>query len=349
MTEQKTDVNAASARELAQLPGIGRTLADRMVEYRTAVGPFEEAGRITAVPGIGEATYRSIADRLTVAAREEGSEPADEGSGEGGGEDEGPPEDAAVGVEAEPAAESGPEGEPDWPEPGPEEPGLEKPRGESGATMPGARPEHAAEGEKPTEEPEGVSREGLAEETPWEPAESRTAWEDDAPTPPPSVWSQLWWLWTAILGGVLGMVFALVVFAGINGSLDIASSRAFLNVESRVDGLAADVDALQGDVSGLQARVDLLEGLAERMDAIESAVGDLRQETAELTERTDGLERDVVTVSEELQVVAGHVDTLQEQAERTESFFHRLQALLNELFGEVGGELTAAPDNKGGI
>lgn len=354
MTEQKTNVNAASARELALLPGIGRTLAERMVEYRTAVGPFEEAGQITAVPGIGEATYRSVADRLLVTAREEGSEPADEGSGEGGGEDEGPPEDAAVGAEAEPAAESGPEGEPDLPEPGPEEPGLERPGGESGATMPGAGPEHAAEGEGPpgeaavgTEGPEGVSREGWAEESPREPAESRRPWEKDAP--PPSVWSQLSWLWTAILGGVLGMVFALVVFAGINGSLDIASSRAFLNVESRVDGLAADVDALQGEVSGLQARVDLLEGLAERMDAMESDVGDLRQETAALTERTDGLERDVVAVSEELQVVADHVDTLQEQAERTESFFHRLQALLNELFGEAGGEPTAAPDNKGGV
>ncbi len=341
MTEQKTNLNTASARELTLLPGIGQALAERIVEYRTTVGPFDEAGQITAVPGVGEATYRSIADRLTVGPPEEGSAPADEGSGEAPGEDEGPPEAAAVGAQAEPPVESALEGEPDLPEPEPEEPAAE-----SRGTTPEATPEHPEEGEKPTAEPEGVTTEGLAEEPPREPAEIPTPFEDYQPAPPPSVWSQLSWLWTALLGGVLGMVFALVVFAGINGSLDIASSRAVLNVEGRVDGLAADVDSLQGEVNGLQRRVAALEGLAARMDAIESAVADLREETADLTERTDGLERDVAAVSEELQVVAGHVDTLQEQAERTESFFHRLQALLNELFGEAGGQPTPTPDNK---
>lgn len=65
MTE-KINLNTATAGDLYQLPGIGPTLAVRIITYRETVRPFEEPIEITAVPGISEKMYCAIADRLTV-------------------------------------------------------------------------------------------------------------------------------------------------------------------------------------------------------------------------------------------------------------------------------------------
>ena len=48
------DVNAASAEELTELPGIGPVLAAAIVEYREEHGPFESAEELLGVYGIGE-------------------------------------------------------------------------------------------------------------------------------------------------------------------------------------------------------------------------------------------------------------------------------------------------------
>ncbi len=174
------------------------------------------------------------------------------------------------------------------------------------------------------------------------PAEATpSSMEGGEATPSPPWWRRLSWLWTAILGGLLGMVFALIVWSGINGSLDVAHSRAVLGVESELNGLAADLETLGTDVEGLQGRLDALEGLATRMDEVESAVGDLHEETSELSKQADALEEDLDVLSEALQTVSEDVATLKDQAEQTQNFFSRLQALLNDIFGEV--EETSMP------
>ena len=62
----KIDINAASAQELSgTLPGIGDTLAQRIVEYREQNGPFRSAEEIMEVPGIGEKTFEAIRDLIT--------------------------------------------------------------------------------------------------------------------------------------------------------------------------------------------------------------------------------------------------------------------------------------------
>lgn len=50
------DVNAAEWPELAQLPGIGETLARRIVESRAAEGPFGDVEDLRRVRGIGPRT-----------------------------------------------------------------------------------------------------------------------------------------------------------------------------------------------------------------------------------------------------------------------------------------------------
>ncbi len=355
MSEKKTSLNTASAEELTELPGIGPTLAERIVTYRSSVARFEDPAEITTISGIGDTTYRAIEDRLTVNSPEEATAPAEEGPLEQPGEERGTPGNV-VGAQASAPDDSMPEEHLDFPEPEARGPWAQvgETRGEGGEQNQAGieqEPEERIERGPPDTQDTPPEPEVAPEQRPTEhpPAgrDEPPIWTTDRePTPPPSFWSQLSWLWTALLGGFLGMVFALVVFAGINGSLDVASSRAVLEIEGRMEGLASDVDVLQGTVDGLNRRVTALEGLATRMDSVEAAVDDLRGETAELVERTDGLEQQVTAVSDELEIIADDVTTLQDQAQRTESFFLRLQALLDDLFGEADGQSTPLPEDK---
>lgn len=63
----KVNLNTASVQELdAQLPGIGPTLAQRIVDYRQQHGGFRSIEDIKNVSGIGEKRYAELKDRLTV-------------------------------------------------------------------------------------------------------------------------------------------------------------------------------------------------------------------------------------------------------------------------------------------
>lgn len=48
------------------LPGIGQTLANRIVAYRDANGPFENLGELCNVEGIGDKKLESILDHITI-------------------------------------------------------------------------------------------------------------------------------------------------------------------------------------------------------------------------------------------------------------------------------------------
>jgi competence ComEA-like helix-hairpin-helix protein len=58
------DINAATALELQSLPGIGRVLASRIVEYRKEHGPFTQVSDLLRVEGIGEGKLMAIKDLI---------------------------------------------------------------------------------------------------------------------------------------------------------------------------------------------------------------------------------------------------------------------------------------------
>jgi competence protein ComEA len=60
------NVNTATAAELEELPGIGEVLAQRIVDHRTANGPFTSVDQVVDVSGIGDAILESIRELVTV-------------------------------------------------------------------------------------------------------------------------------------------------------------------------------------------------------------------------------------------------------------------------------------------
>jgi competence protein ComEA len=60
------NINTATALELEILPGIGPTLAARIVEYRAANGRFNTIEDLKLVPGIKSALFANIRDHVTV-------------------------------------------------------------------------------------------------------------------------------------------------------------------------------------------------------------------------------------------------------------------------------------------
>ena len=67
---EPVDINTAAAETLDTLPGIGPALAERIIAYREAHGPFERGEELMEVKGIGEATYEGLADWITVEGKD---------------------------------------------------------------------------------------------------------------------------------------------------------------------------------------------------------------------------------------------------------------------------------------
>ena len=62
----KFNINTATDSELCTIPGIGTTLANRIVEYRNINGPYKSVEELLNVRGIGEKTLNSILDYVCV-------------------------------------------------------------------------------------------------------------------------------------------------------------------------------------------------------------------------------------------------------------------------------------------
>jgi competence protein ComEA len=58
------NINTAPSEELQELPGIGPVLAERVVQYRQAHGPFTSVEQIKEVKGVGAVLFEKVKDRL---------------------------------------------------------------------------------------------------------------------------------------------------------------------------------------------------------------------------------------------------------------------------------------------
>ena len=62
----RVNINTASANELETLPGIGKGLAERIIEHREKYGPFRRPEHLIIVRGISDHKFRALRDLITV-------------------------------------------------------------------------------------------------------------------------------------------------------------------------------------------------------------------------------------------------------------------------------------------
>ena len=63
---QNTKIQETTEKEFETLPGIGPSLASKIIEYRNQNGKFESIEDIKNVNGIGDNKYEKIKDLITV-------------------------------------------------------------------------------------------------------------------------------------------------------------------------------------------------------------------------------------------------------------------------------------------
>ena len=62
----RININTASADELEKLPGIGKGLAERIIDHREKFGPFRKPEHLIIVRGISDKRFRAMQELITV-------------------------------------------------------------------------------------------------------------------------------------------------------------------------------------------------------------------------------------------------------------------------------------------
>jgi competence protein ComEA len=63
---EKININTASVKDLQKLEGVGPGVAQRIVEYREAHGPFKRGEDLRKVGGVGASMFERNRERIVV-------------------------------------------------------------------------------------------------------------------------------------------------------------------------------------------------------------------------------------------------------------------------------------------
>ena len=65
-TTERVNINTATLDQLQQLPGIGASKAQAIIEYRETSGLFAQPEDLKNVSGIGDKTFEKLASHIVV-------------------------------------------------------------------------------------------------------------------------------------------------------------------------------------------------------------------------------------------------------------------------------------------
>ena len=60
------NINNATIDDLQNIPGIGKSKAEKIISYRNENGPFKSIEDIKKVSGIGDSMYEKIKEYITI-------------------------------------------------------------------------------------------------------------------------------------------------------------------------------------------------------------------------------------------------------------------------------------------
>ena len=66
ISNKKININVATQSELESLNGIGKVLAERILQYRNEKGKFKSIEEIKNVSGVGDKKFEGIKDRIAI-------------------------------------------------------------------------------------------------------------------------------------------------------------------------------------------------------------------------------------------------------------------------------------------
>lgn len=327
--ESRLDINTASEAELKDLPGIGPKRAAAIVDHRAQAGGFREAAEVTRVPGVSDAVYQGIADRVSVGDVPPGEHVVAEGGLFLPGE--------AVPRNLEPMPEQA-ESE--------EEPAPGEAPTEIGEPLPILEvPPELVEQEMPLADEVLPAEKAAPPPPPPPPRPAR------AMTPPPRAgvgWPSL--LLVGLLSAIAGALLALLVLWLLNGTLDVQQSaerrlrsevfrlegdmEAIRTQVAEIEPLAGEVEQARGEIRELGSSVDTLRAdltsAARRLDDMQATLAGLSDDMVNVEESVTALGTQIGDIEARLATVADELAKAEEAVTRFDAFLDGLRALLSE-------------------
>jgi competence ComEA-like helix-hairpin-helix protein len=313
------DINAASLDELARIPGIGPTIAARILSRR----PYQTVDELTSVPGIGVIALEKIRQYFIPLSNENGQSASNELLTDETHDDEPPLESQFY--ESEVIA---------LPAPGQVE--LLDANISTDKDQEQRIPEAVEQASEIDDEPQIL----LAEEEPameLEPTQSSQPEQDTGPTvvipksepvrkdqPRYASRADAFWIsfGSSFLAFLLAIGLTLGVLALINNGLRYVSPAQLGSVNRQVDGLSTQASILQQDLDGMRTRVDNLEGLSGRVSTIEQTAEQLRSDLNTAAGQVEQLNQNISGLQTE-------VTELRNVSDRFQNFLDGLRELLN--------------------
>jgi prefoldin subunit 5 len=304
MTENiLVDPNTADEKDLKQIPGVGPTMAQRIV----TAPPFVSLDDLQRVGGIGPKFLKQAGPLVALSP----VEPVDADT----------VEEEAVASESKSPVDT-------EPQPTPEDTThLETEESLGKDEIPVEAGNHAtAEDESPADSDDETIPE----------VESPPEDETILPEKEPALVTRTQAIWIAFGSGLLALILAvaliLSILVGVNGGLQFAAPAQVAEISLQVDGLSTQSDLLRQDMEGLRTRLDNLEGLSGRVDNVETAAEQLQTDMEAIDAQLEGFSQQIDGLNTHIDDLGTQVETLKDQNTRFQGFFDGLRDLLDGLF-----------------